>query len=90
MFLQHLCAGLEDLLHTALRLIQNPAGLGVSDYSLGLGFGVSAVLKYQITMGWLSLLCDDLYRGPRPHSCESVTFLADDLRSLMSPKLGRA
>lgn len=36
MFLQHLCAGLEDLLYTALRLIQDPAELAVSDYSLGL------------------------------------------------------
>lgn len=88
MFLQHLCAGLEDLLHTAFRLIQDRAGLAVGDYSLGLGFGVLAVLKYQITTGRLSLLCDDLYRGPRPHSCESITCLADDLRTLMSSKLG--
>lgn len=26
-FPQHLCAGREDLLHAALRLVQGPAGL---------------------------------------------------------------
>lgn len=41
-FFQHLCAGLEDLLHVVLLLVQGPAGLRAGDYSLGLKLWVSS------------------------------------------------
>lgn len=73
-FLQHVCAALEELLPVALRPVQGPAGLQLAVIPRAWALESPDGLEYQMSVGWPTVLCGDLGRGPSPHGCESPSW----------------